>query len=398
MTKYLCILIFFTILSCNNTNEKESNNHQSNNDDSENGQVFATEEVTITPEDFEEESNNHQSKNEDSENGQVFATEEVTITPEDFEEEIKNISSSFNSGVALKKKIMIENILGNDIPKELRQDKGLKIKKVKLNAKNALLQKLGEINYKAIIKGVTLKTPMAYDGDYTCNFADKKLFGYAFKGLFAQDEVQTIEVPVLLVIRRCIDKKRYSQLELDNTSAIAINGVTRRAQINTQSIYGALNKLKTDDIPKRISKKSTKCNILCVAAPHIQRSGQFYRQEDFEKLLFPYIAACYAALEGLPDQEVVVIETGNWGCGAFGNAIEASYLAQIMAAAYVTQHSNSTVKLHIYPIFSGIRWNNVQKLVDVINTKNPQTLGQGIQHAVEVLQENNIKIEKSNGT
>ncbi|CAB4432839.1 unnamed protein product [Rhizophagus irregularis] len=223
------------------------------------------------------------------------------------------------------------------------------------------------------------------------NFADKHVFGYYGGNLFAQDESQCLEHPVLCSLRDYLVKGDQEScfttarpiLTKDSISSsfistpILVRGVERKVQVKTDvnknekrpfGLYGnqfahaspEAIKLATTIYDKRIDPKTGNpyySNIIAIEAPKYGHGK--YTFNTIKKILATgysgFLAAKFESLvekgilernheenqehtkinineeESVPKPRVI-IHTGNWGCGAYGGNITIMSCLQIAAA------------------------------------------------------------------
>lgn len=182
---------------------------------------------------------------------------------------------------------------------------------------------------------------------YYLNYADPNLFGYYDSDLFAQDEIQTLEHPLLGSVMEYIDKNETSVLkslteENGEPTPYIVEGAPYWLKVvtnpilptgETLNLYGR-NFCRASkeilDIAVKPIKEERANNIIALAAPALG-SGE-YKRKQIEQILKAVIASFSAALS-LADTKKCVIHTGNWGAGAFGNNRELIYLAQLIGAS-----------------------------------------------------------------
>ncbi|MFX1297492.1 MAG: hypothetical protein ACFFD2_21905 [Promethearchaeota archaeon] len=190
--------------------------------------------------------------------------------------------------------------------------------------------------------------------EWYINFADRNLFIAYGKGLFAQDEMQVAEHPALGSLKECLSTLESSDSRLaprtrDANSLptpILIRGVERRVAISVepntakgrpQGLYGnKFSQATTETIKKacKVLNPPTITNIIAMEAPKYGKGDYRFKQiEDI--FLTAYTAFTAAKIESYHavDGEVnVIINTGNWGTGAYGGNKTIMALLQIIAA------------------------------------------------------------------
>ncbi len=178
------------------------------------------------------------------------------------------------------------------------------------------------------------------------NFADPDLFISCITSLLAQDEIQVLEHPLLCAIRKnLLDKDIFPETidKKGNPTPITIRGVQRICEINTllnsktgRTIYGkAFATSSESDIKKCLRKINppTISNILAIAALPA-KSGYYSKEDIFYLILTAYTGFKAAKLESLNFKEncKTIINTGFWGCGAFGGNKKLMAIIQFLAA------------------------------------------------------------------
>ncbi|ELR11794.1 Tyrosyl-tRNA synthetase [Acanthamoeba castellanii str. Neff] len=163
------------------------------------------------------------------------------------------------------------------------------------------------------------------------NFAHSHLFIAYAGGLYAQDEMQVAEHPILASLREALTSsrdKRFRPLttEGNEPTPILIRGVERRIFVKTDrnpgagrpyGLYGGAFAAASEAAIRNASvvlKPPTISNILALEAPPGGRGA--YRYEKGFESAPPF----------------VVIHTGNWGTGAYGGNKVLMALLQVLAA------------------------------------------------------------------
>ena len=182
---------------------------------------------------------------------------------------------------------------------------------------------------------------------YYLNYADPNLFGYYDSDLFAQDEIQTLEHPLLGSVMEYIDKNETEQLkslteEDGEPTPYIVEGAPYWLKVVTNpvlptgevlNLYGrnfcrASKEILDIAVTPVVEEK--KNNIIAMAAPALGQGE--YKRKQIEQILKAVIAA-FSAEVSLTRGKKCVIHTGNWGAGAFGNNRELIYLAQLLGAS-----------------------------------------------------------------
>lgn len=170
------------------------------------------------------------------------------------------------------------------------------------------------------------------------NFADQHLFGYYAGSLFAQDEIQVAEHPVLASLRQKLTGLGRAPVTVERgspTPALVTNA-ERRCAVDTRGIYGnTFGTISRERViaATRVLHPPTRSNILAIEAPK-HGSGR-YSREDFGTVLETAYSGHLALREEsarlAPDAKTELV-TGFWGCGAFGGNRVVMIALQIVAA------------------------------------------------------------------
>jgi len=184
--------------------------------------------------------------------------------------------------------------------------------------------------------------------EWHMNFADKHLFGYWSGALFAQDEMQVLEHPVLAALQLelleielrshtnggknkglqpytrdgrgatpCLVQNVPRLCAIDTAGPTPIYG-NAFAQVSSEAVLAQTSCFGAPANPVRLS------NILALEAP--KPSQGTYTLSQIADILTTaysgYLAARAASVESSTRQQapldVVRIHTGHWGCGAYG--------------------------------------------------------------------------------
>lgn len=190
------------------------------------------------------------------------------------------------------------------------------------------------------------------DGErvFYLNYADPNLFGYYDTDMFAQDEIQTLEHPLLGAVSECIEAvgiagMRGLTVEKKEPTPFVVLGAPQWLSVDTNPVmpdgsrrrlYGwMLSESETQVVDAGIKPlgQDRRNNILAVAAPECGR-GEYTKEQIvfiMKTLLAGFGAAARISEQG--GKKSCAIHTGRWGCGAFGNSEELMLLAQIVAAS-----------------------------------------------------------------
>jgi hypothetical protein len=184
--------------------------------------------------------------------------------------------------------------------------------------------------------------------EWHVNFADPRLFVAYGSPLFAQDEMQVAEHPLLASVREALLAGGLNAETTDGlrSTPILVRHVERRLEISTKpdaaagrphGIYGNRFATAPLDIIQRATRTiepPTISNIIAIAAPAYGR--QEYTRQQIESIFTTAFTGFAAARqESGPDEGVrakTVVHTGFWGCGAFGGNRKLMVALQVLAA------------------------------------------------------------------
>jgi hypothetical protein len=169
--------------------------------------------------------------------------------------------------------------------------------------------------------------------EWHVNFADPRLFAAYGSGLFAQDEMQVAEHPILASVREALLAEGLAARTTDETGAtpVLVRNVERRIEVATNAdagagrpagLYGNRFAAATPGVIRRATRRihpPTFSNIIAIAAP----SGGYgdYTAAEIESIFanaFTAFAAAHSESQAAGAGREVVVHSGFWGCGAFG--------------------------------------------------------------------------------
>ncbi len=183
--------------------------------------------------------------------------------------------------------------------------------------------------------------------EWHVNFADRHLFVAYAGSLFAQDEMQVAEHPVLAALKQALDAAGLDSRTGGDAgpTPVLVSGVERRVSIATDpdaaagrhhGLYGNQFARADPDVIRaaveRIEPPSI-TNLIAMVAPSGGRG--VYRREEIERtLVTAYTGLRAAVLETrrTGPGRATVVHTGFWGCGAFGGNRVLMALLQLVAA------------------------------------------------------------------
>ena len=205
-------------------------------------------------------------------------------------------------------------------------------------------------DFKLIVDAEFYDYTAAREGEDTwfVNFADPTLFVAYDSDLFAQDEIQTLEMPLLASCCLYLDEKRIpgfvTKTNVDGEpTPYLFRNVPYWIKVDTMpllsdgtrgNIYGNnLMYASNEEIEAgiRMFDGDVRCNVLAMAAPEGRGGTYRYTRSELEELMKTVLCSFSAVRDQSSGR--VVIHTGNWGCGAFGGNKELMYLAQMYAGS-----------------------------------------------------------------
>lgn len=176
------------------------------------------------------------------------------------------------------------------------------------------------------------------------NFAHSDLFAFYGGPLLAQDELQVLEHPALGSVREVLLSEGLSTMTTEGGQAtpILIRGVERRCVVDTapnaaagrpRGLYG--NRFAQADVEAvlgatRVIDPPTVSNILAMEAPAYGQ-GQYQAAQIRQILSTAYTGFAAAVDASGRAAEGVVVNTGYWGCGAYGGNRTLMAALQIVA-------------------------------------------------------------------
>jgi tetratricopeptide (TPR) repeat protein len=184
--------------------------------------------------------------------------------------------------------------------------------------------------------------------EWYLNFAHQSLFTAYGGPLFAQDEMQVAEHPVLGSLRRCLLRTDITHLTVEDgvPTPILVAGAERRCRIaidrnaeqgRPAGLYGNHFAKASPEVIQRATQPivpPTTTNLIAMEAPSYG-AGR-YSRADIEYILATlmtgFSAACLESRREDGPTTDVVIHTGFWGCGAYGGNRALMALLQILGA------------------------------------------------------------------
>lgn len=183
--------------------------------------------------------------------------------------------------------------------------------------------------------------------EWHVNFADPELFAAYGSALFAQDEMQVAEHPVLGSVRQALLAQQRSAVTVDDAgpTPVLITGAERRCRVATDAnpaqgrpagLYGnafaAASPAAIQQAVVRLEPPPVTHLIAMSALPGGR--GEYTAGEIMLTLATAFGGFRAAVLESARQfgSRPVVVHTGFWGCGAFGGNRVLMSLVQMLAA------------------------------------------------------------------
>jgi hypothetical protein len=184
--------------------------------------------------------------------------------------------------------------------------------------------------------------------EWHVNFADPRLFAAYGSGLFAQDEIQVAEHPLLGSIREALLAQGLPASTADDSgpTPILVRHVERRIAVSTGAdpsagrpfgLYGNRFKSASFDIVRQATRQlnpPSYSNIIAIAA---LPGGQGVYTKDQIRYTLTTALTAFAAARGESVRAAgpstrTIIHSGFWGCGAFGGNRHLMTAVQMIAA------------------------------------------------------------------
>jgi hypothetical protein len=195
---------------------------------------------------------------------------------------------------------------------------------------------------------VAAPAPAAATVEWHVNFADPNLFFAYGWSMFAQDEIQAAEHPVLGSLREALvaEGRPTRTVEGGRPTPVLVMGAERRVSIQTDRraerggpswLYGIAFAEAEPETVRRATVRidpPTISNIIAIAAP-VGGYGR-YRKEEIELALSTaysgFRAAVLESRRAAGPTARVIVHSGFWGCGAFGGNRVMMTLLQLLEA------------------------------------------------------------------
>lgn len=237
---------------------------------------------------------------------------------------------------------------------------------------------------------------------WTANFADSNLFGFCEGPLMAQDELQVLEHPGLAHIKHTLPK---DLCKLGLHEVALFQNVPRLGSLDTttplangQTLYGNyFARATTNEIHSLLTRFSTPTlsNIFAMTAPRIPFSwnGLPYQKKELSELFFTAYNA-FRSIKSVNQGKKIVIHTGNWGAGAFGNDAKTAHLVQLAAAEMA-----GIDEIRMHPMTQPNSFVAAKQLIENLRAQFPQmTSGQFLDHLTSNATAYDLRYRQGNGT
>ncbi len=207
---------------------------------------------------------------------------------------------------------------------------------------------LARVESRPTIFDYTPTTDMPGAVEWHVNFADPYLFFAYGTGLFAQDEMQSAEHPVLGALVEAMhegSQRATTEDDKRHPTPVLVTGVERRCSVaidrneaegRPRGLYGDAFSAAPVEAVRRATapvQPPTVSNLIALAAPSYG-VGVYTREQIAHILVTAYTGFGAAMVESARIREgaPVAIHTGFWGCGVFGGNRVMMSLLQVLAA------------------------------------------------------------------
>jgi hypothetical protein len=244
--------------------------------------------------------------------------------------------------------------------------------------------------------------------EWYVNFADYHLFKYYGSNLFAQDEIQVAEHPVLGSLREILltlekndDKLGPYTRDVDkNPTPILIRGARRRIKVSVDkyNLYGGnFSRARSDIIKKACDPiiPPTISNIIAMEAPKGYYGKKYSIETLKEIFITAYTAFLAAKIESFyetPPPSFIIIHTGNWGTGVYGGNKTLMALMQILSAFTV---NIDYLVYHTYDSFSSEKYREARDIFKNTFIKNQKSIP--IEDALKIIEKMDFHWGESDG-
>jgi len=179
--------------------------------------------------------------------------------------------------------------------------------------------------------------------EWHVNFADPHLFFAYGSSLFAQDEIQVAEHPILGSLREALQADGAAALTVERgrPTPVLVAGAERRCHVATdpnpgegrpRGLYGNAFGRAPAEAVRRATRRvdpATTSNIIAMAAP-AGGHGPYSDGQITHVLTTAFTGFRAAVVES--GAGPVAVHTGFWGCGAFGGNRVLMAMLQVIAA------------------------------------------------------------------
>lgn len=235
------------------------------------------------------------------------------------------------------------------------------------------------------------------------NYADPYLFKYYGSDLFAQDEIQTLEHPLLGSVVEYLNANHFDYMasrtfEVGIPTPYLIEQVPHWINVQTdvvlengehKSLYGHNMAEASVEVFNKgvcVCKKANDDNIIAISAP--QNGHGVYTSKQInqivETLVSSFSAAVYRNQDSEGRERTTTIHSGEWGCGVFGGNKILLFASQMICASIAgvdslilhTKDEISVVKAQ--ELYNFICSKHIQSAADAVTTLFTQHFEWGI--------------------
>lgn len=213
------------------------------------------------------------------------------------------------------------------------------------------------------------------------DFANMFLGGGCFGHGFVQEEVIVAEFAKLaeliaanfdksikkckLMTRTPNGKAEQQRVSGGDPNPLLIKEVDRNMSVGIEAYGGKFGPLDEKGLVEKVDEcKTAKVDFLAIAAPNLYndpKNNSAMGLNTLKDLLNTAVAGFQLVARDHQGEEPILIHTGKWGAGVFGNDYRAVLLVQLMAAQYVSQQTGQDVQLK----FHGYKENEVAEAMAI---------------------------------
>lgn len=160
-------------------------------------------------------------------------------------------------------------------------------------------------------------------------------------------------------------KAEQQRVSGGDPNPLLIKEVDRNMSVGIEAYGGKFGPLDEKGLVEKVDEcKTAKVDFLAIAAPNLYndpKNNSAMGLNTLKDLLNTAVAGFQLVARDHQGEEPILIHTGKWGAGVFGNDYRAVLLVQLMAAQYVSQQTGQDVQLK----FHGYKENEVAEAMAI---------------------------------